>query len=52
MTDMLSAFHFIRYLELREKEQQPYREFVAEKPFAVGLGIFRRLRRGLRNKKI
>jgi hypothetical protein len=42
MTDMLSAFHFIRYLELREKEQQPYREFVAEKRASAGLGIFRK----------
>jgi hypothetical protein len=48
MNDMLAAFHLVRYFELREKEQEPYREVVPEQRFSVGLGIFRRLRKGLR----
>lgn len=44
MNDMLAAFHLVRYFELRQKEQEPYREFKPENRFAVGLGLFRRLK--------
>jgi hypothetical protein len=46
MNDMLAAFHLVRYFELRDKEREPYREFVAERRPLVALGIFRRWRRG------
>lgn len=44
MTDFLAAFHFVRYLELRRREQEPCGDRPPQPPFAVGLGIFRRLR--------
>lgn len=51
MNDMLAAFHLVRYFELREKEQEPYREFRPEPNFSVGLGLFRRWRNRARNRK-
>jgi hypothetical protein len=48
MNDMLTAFHFIRYLELRRKEEEFYRDYPAQPQFSVGLGIFRRLRKSMR----
>ena len=44
MTDMLAAFHFVRYLELRRKEEEFYRDYPPQSRFSVAIGIFRRLR--------
>jgi hypothetical protein len=44
MQEMLAAVHFVKYLELRQKEQEPCREYVPERPYSVGLALFRRLR--------
>jgi len=44
MNDMLAAFYLVRHLELRRKEDEPYREFKPENRFSVALGLFRRLR--------
>lgn len=43
MHDMLTAFHLVRYFELRIKEQEPYRESIPEKPAFVGMRLFRKL---------
>jgi hypothetical protein len=43
MHDMLTAFHLVRYFELRIKEQEPYRELIPEKPSFVGMRLFRKL---------
>lgn len=44
MHDMLTAFHLVRYFELREKEREPYRELLPENRVNTGPGLFRRLR--------
>ena len=45
MTDMLAAFHFIRYLELRRREEEEfYRDYPSQPRFSVALGIFRKLK--------
>lgn len=44
MHDMLAAFHLVRYFELREKEQRPYRESRLEPRFSLALWLSRRRR--------
>jgi hypothetical protein len=44
MHDMLTAFHLVRYFELREKEREPYREFrPQESRFSLALWLSRKL---------
>ena len=44
MNDMLTAFHLVRYFELRIKEQEPFRECLpAAEQHSVGLRLFRKL---------
>jgi hypothetical protein len=43
MHDTLTAFHFVRYLELQEKERQPYREVMPEAGPSLAIRLFRRL---------
>ena len=44
MHDMLSAFHLVRYFELREKERQPYREFPRLPRFSLSRWLKAKLR--------
>jgi hypothetical protein len=49
MHDMLTAFHLVRYFELRIKEQEPYRELIPERQHSIGLRLFRKLYPKLRD---
>jgi hypothetical protein len=44
MHDMLTAFYLVRHFELRQKEMEPYREFMPEKRPSIALRLFRKMR--------
>jgi hypothetical protein len=44
MYDMLTAFHLVRYLEMRRKEREPARDVVPDDRFALALHLSRKRR--------